>query len=76
MAKAGALLSRNMKPMMLRSWVLKQLSPRPSRKLQSIATPTLGHDTQTSEQNFMYKQVIQDKKNTCMLRMTGNVSKK
>lgn len=48
-AKAGALLSRNMKPMMLRSWVLKQLSPKPSKKLQSNATPTLSHNTQRSQ---------------------------
>lgn len=41
MAKAGALSSEYRNPKILRSWVLKQLSPSPSRKLQSMATSLL-----------------------------------
>lgn len=56
-AKAGALLSWNMKPMMLRSCVLKQLSPRPSRKLQNKATPTLRHTNGNVNPTASFKQV-------------------
>lgn len=41
MAKAGALSSEYRNPKMLSSWVLKQLSPRPNRKLQNMATSLL-----------------------------------
>jgi hypothetical protein len=41
MAKAGALSSEYRKPRMLSNWVLKQLSPRPNRKLQRMATSLL-----------------------------------